>query len=230
MQNRSALVVLMIGSLVLELPALAQGVTVDRQPMSPQPPEPALPVNGPALFDIAGVTLGMAPAAVRRALTTASYGIDVERKTQDFAEQVRAKIASLGQQRHLPKETAPLELQATGPAGERLHVTFRQWPAGPRVSQIAYHGAAGRQTPDAFKAQLQSKFGLPSSRSADGGRWCAKSENCAALAFPRQPTLAANYYNLTATLNDGPAVEESHRALVEREVRKIMPLSDRGSF
>ncbi len=190
-----------------------------------------MPIAGPSVMDVAGVRLGTTPDAVREALVRAGYRIERVDRTQDFRQVVANKVAELRRQVSTAKQGATGGILANGAAGERLQVTFDQWPEGARVVAVSFFGDGRRQAVDAFKAQVASKYGKRTGPILGSDRWCSAGERtCGPLGRPALPTLDADYYQRTLFLKSGSDEEQAQRALVEREVRKIVPLDKRSAF
>jgi len=192
---------------------------------------PAMPVTGPVTFDIAGVRLGMDPEAARAALAKAGYRIGATNRLEGFEGQVTARIDQLRGRWHVAKYVAVASLAAAGPANEHVDVQFEQWPDAPHVVSVAFMAGADRQAQDAFKAQVEAKFGMPTMHVIGGWRWCSAGEKrCGPVANPALPTLDADYQSRALTLKVGGDAIQARRDLVEAEARKVVPLQNGSAF
>lgn len=192
---------------------------------------PPLPAAGPGSFDLAGVRLGMAPESVRRSLTRSGYGIGRETRLESYARQVAARIEALRGRVGPSAFEAVAAIEAVGPSGERVAVTFGQWPDGPHVVEVALTVDPNRQTQDAFRAQAEGRFGPPTMHVLGGWRWCGAGERrCGPMADPELPTLDADYQARTLTLKIGGEALQQRRALVEADARRAVPLRHGSAF
>jgi hypothetical protein len=192
---------------------------------------PVLPQSGPAAFDVAGVRLGMTPDQVRLALLKAGYRLGSSLMLESFKGEVAARVAEIRHQYGPSANDTVAGIDAQGPSAERIGVEFKQWPDGPHAVRIAFMGNAQRQTQDAFKAQVESKYGKPTMRGPTNWRWCGPDEKqCASFSDPSGPALTADYQMRALTVTIGGEALQARKALVDAEARKIAPLQNGSAF
>jgi len=183
------------------------------------------------MFDVAGVRLDMTPDEVRQALLKAGYRLDPPAKLEGFRGEVAARIAEIRHQARTASFDAIAGVEARGPSAEHVGVEFGQWPDGPHVVRIVFMGNAQTQPQDAFKAQVEDKFGKPTMHVIGVGRWCSAGEKqCGPIANPALPTLDADYQMRALTLSIGGDAAQQRKDLVEAEARKVAPLQSGSAF
>lgn len=192
---------------------------------------PVLPRVGPATYDVAGVKLGMTPDEARQALIKAGYRIDAPLKLESFRGEVTARVAEIRHKSRLTVNDTVAGMSARGPSAEQIGVEFKQWLDGPHVVRASFRGDAETQPQEAFKAQVEGKFGKPTMHVIGGWRWCSAGEKqCGPIANPAMPTLDADYQSRSLTLSIGGEAIQARRGLVEAEARKVAPLQGGSAF
>jgi len=219
-------IAILIGSILTSMSVPAGAVP----PVTP-PAAFDLPANGTAKFDIAGVRVGMSPDDVRKAMVKAGYRVGVVSRLESFGGQVAARIAELRHQSRIAKYDTTWEIQATGPATESLTVDFDQWPDGPHAVVLSFRANPDRQSQDAFRSQVEARYGKPTGRALGVWRWCSPGERqCGPVAIPALPSLDADYQMRSLHLKIGADAAQARKALVEAEARKVVPLQDGSAF
>jgi len=173
----------------------------------------------------------MTPAQVRQAMEKAGYHLDPPLKLESFKGEVAARVAEIRHQSRSSTYDTVAGMGGKGPSAEQLGVEFKQWPDGPHAVAVRFTGNSQTQSQEAFKAQVEARFGKPTMHAIGGWRWCSAAEKqCGPIANPNMPTLDADYQARSLILSIGGDAAQARKDLVEGEARKIAPVQNGSAF
>lgn len=200
---------------------------------APDAPQlPPLPIESAAGKDVAGVRLGMTPAAVRAAMAASGYRFKNSGKALSFDQNVQVAVATAtgGPGQFRTDGTSIGYIEGLGPHDEALRVEFAQWPTGPLASTVTLTIDMARQSKADFLQQVRSKYGKPNIQlSADDYQWCSPGEKqCGPLENPQLPTFHAssvmiNQLQLLSGEEQDLRLRQAGRDAVARQVLQHRP-------
>lgn len=201
-----------------------------------QRPPAALPAERvTAPWKVAGVALGMTPAAVAATMKAAGYSAAGRTTGMSWQSHV-AFQTRLRRGLNIPDGPEALRWESYAKGQEQVTVEYLPLPSGLRVKEVSYKIGVGNMEEGSFRSAVLGRYGAPTRAWEKELHYCSAGEpNCDTAFFfiPKLPSLVVwinDGMSRTLKLVQGRAADDAFERAVVAEVDRLHPKKDKPSF